>query len=99
MTIEEPKRLPMDELTAAFATAICDVVASEIGKLNAVIRMLQEKAGVSDLELERAYASFRDTSPEMAEAHSASLHSHLQKRIAIRYQQIMLLISPEGKPQ
>jgi hypothetical protein len=77
-----PEPPAMDLITQAFATAICDVLGTELTRIQAVLNVLVQKGFISPPELQEAFESIAQIPPELAAEISNSMLQNMRARFA-----------------
>jgi hypothetical protein len=90
---------PTDIMTAALAMALCDLFIAEWAKLQAVLRLLEQKGLLSSAESSEAIQSTASLAPELAEENSQRLQQRLRERMETRLQELMLHLGATGPTQ
>ena len=76
-----------EALIMALATSLCDIIVTEIVEIRAIIHVLEKKGLLSSDEWQRAKS---DIPPEVVRQISDTLQTEVKKRMAERYQRMML---------
>ena len=95
----------MDDLTpshaalSALAMAVCDLLAVERAKLNALLQLLERKELVSADELNAAGQSISALPASELGEDVQRLHTLIRERMMVRLQELALHSGPVGKKQ
>jgi hypothetical protein len=85
--VSHPSPPPMEPVWIALAMSMCDILTTEIAKVQALVGLLEKKGLLSASEIQNAIHSIP---PESVERISESLRKSMQERVAIRYQEVLL---------